>query len=304
MKPIVAIRKSKLSFKNEMLSALVAVVPALILYAVFTICPLFLNMVYMLTDWNGMSLNYNFIGLNNFKNVFNEPLFLQAFWNTIYFAVVSMSVGTVLQLSLALMLYRNFKGKNIARAIFYIPLVISAVVMSLSWRNIFQYTGYINMILEQLHLIKEPIDWFGNQATAMNTIIFVNMFESLGVGIVLITAGLNGIPKEVNEAADLDGAHGLAKFFRITFPLIMPSLSVLWFMGIVGSLQIFDLPFLMTPDGGPNNSTTTITTLIYKVLFTRNQFGLGSAMGFVFFLFIATLSIIQLRITRKREVEL
>lgn len=295
---------SKKRAKGELISALTAVIPALTLYLVFTISPLFLNMIYMLTDWDGMSLSYHFVGLHNFKKVFTDQLFLQTFVNTIYFAVVSILLGTVLQLSLALMMYKNFKGNSIARAIFYMPMVISGVVMSLSWRNIFQYTGYINMILQNLGVIKEPVDWFGNQSTAMLTIIIINALSGLGMGIIIITAGLNSIPNDVYEAAAIDGAHGIKSFLHITFPLIMPSLTILWFVGIVSTLQLFELPFLMTPNGGPNNSTTTISILIYKVLFERNQFGIGSAMGFVFFLFIATIAIIQLKVTRSREVEL
>lgn len=288
--------------KRELINSILAVIPALIIYVVFTCYPLFLSFFYSFTDWDGISKSYNFIGIKNFANVFNDDMVFTAFKNTIYFAVAAAIIGTVLQMVIALALHEKFLGKNAFRAIFYIPAVISTVVMAISWRNILQYIGFVNTFLTNIGLESFARDWLGDRNTAMNSLVMINTLQYLGIGMVILLAGLNSIPKDVYEASGLDGAVGFKKFVYITLPLIMPSVTIVSFTAITGSLKIFDLPYLMT-GGGPANATKTLSMEVYNQLFGNNNFGLGSAVGFVFFIFIATVSLIQLRITKSREVE-
>lgn len=288
--------------KKERLYATIALIPALLLFCMFTYYPLLKSMFYSLTDWNGYSTTYNFVGLDNFKAISVDSRMIKALLNTVYFSLVSVVLGTIIQLIFAVILHKSFKGCNVYRAIYYIPVVVSFMIMSLSWRFILQYDGVINSILRKIGLEGLTQDWLGNPNLSMNMIVLINLLQSAGTGIVLFMAGLNGISPDIYEAAELDGAKGFTLFRKITWPLIMPAVTITLFVGITGSLKIFDLPYMLT-GGGPLGSTETIMMLIYDTAFKNERFGRSSAMGIVFFLIIAIVSICQLTYSRKREVE-
>ena len=288
--------------KREVINSILAVLPALTVYFVFSCYPLFLSLIYSFTDWDGISKSYNFVGLRNFIALFKDDMVFLSFKNTIHFAVIAAIVGTILQMIIAIILHGKFTGRNVFRAIFYIPAVISTVVMALSWRNILQYVGFVNTFLKNIGLEHLSKDWLGSTGTAMNSLILINTLQYLGIGMIIFLAGLNSIPHDVYEASELDGAVGFKNFLYITLPLIMPSVTIVSFTAITGALKFFDLPYLMT-NGGPANATISLSMEVYNLLFSNNTFGLGSAVGFVFSIFIAAVSLLQLRVTRSREVE-
>ncbi|MEN6312891.1 MAG: sugar ABC transporter permease [Clostridiaceae bacterium] len=288
--------------RKEKYKSLIAAVPAIALFTIFVYYPLIMTIRYSLTDWNGYSANYNFVGLKNFLAVFRDTKFFQSFKNTIYFSAVSAIAGTILQFSLALILHGSLKGRNALKAIFYIPSVISMMIVALTWRQILQYNGIINELMKTLGLGKYIIDWIGDPKVAMNALIAVNTWQYLGTGIIIFLAGLSSIPQQIYEASDLDGASGFARFRHITLPLVMPSVTIVGFMAITGTLKQFSLSYVLT-NGGPLGSTRVLALHIYETAFANERFGIASAIGFMFFLFIAFCSIIQLKFTRKREVE-
>lgn len=288
--------------KKEKTYGVFATVPALILFLIFTYIPLLMTLGYSVTDWNGFSKNFNFVGLDNFLQVFKDTEVLQTFGNTLYFTVLVVVIGIVLQLMLAIFLFEKLKGRNVLRAIIYAPCIISPVIVSLTWVNFFQYAGIINEVLSKVGLEGLRVDWLGDVNIVKNVLIFINTWQWAGYGMIIFMTGLSSITQDVYEAGMLDGACGFKKFRYITLPLLMPSVTVNVFISITGALRLFDLPFVMT-GGGPINASKTISMTIYDNAFLYERFGYSSAIGVIFFLIIATVTVIQLKITRSREVE-
>lgn len=285
--------------KAEKRKSLLAVLPALCLFLVFTYVPLLMTLRYSITDWNGYSKDYNYIGLKNFGEIFRDSEVKAALGNTFYFTILSVGIGIVLQLMLAIFLFEKLKGRNIIRAILYTPCIISPVIVSLTWHNFFQYAGIINEILGKYDL---AMDWLGDPNIVKNVLIFINTWQWAGYGMIIFMTGLTSIPTDVYEAAMLDGASGWKKFRYITWPLLMPSVTVNIFVSITGALRLFDLPFVMT-GGGPMNASQTISMTIYDNAFLYERFGYSSAVGMLLFVMVAVITVIQLKITRSKEVE-
>lgn len=288
--------------KREKIYGVFATIPALILFLIFTYIPLLMTLGYSVTDWNGFSKNFNFVGIDNFVQVFKDTEVLQTFGNTMYFTVLVVVIGLALQLMLAIFLFEKLKGRNVLRAIIYAPCIISPVIVSLTWVNFFQYAGIINEVLSKLGLEGLRVDWLGDVSIVKNVLIFINTWQWAGYGMIIFMTGLSSISQDVYEAGMLDGACGFKKFRYITLPLLMPSVTVNVFISITGALRLFDLPFVMT-GGGPINASKTISMTIYDNAFLYERFGYSSAIGIIFFLIIATVTVIQLKLTRSREVE-
>ena len=288
--------------KREKIYGVFATIPALILFLIFTYIPLLMTLGYSVTDWNGFSKNFNFVGIDNFVQVFKDTEVLETFGNTMYFTVLVVVIGLALQLMLAIFLFEKLKGRNVLRAIIYAPCIISPVIVSLTWVNFFQYAGIINEVLSKLGLEGLRVDWLGDVSIVKNVLIFINTWQWAGYGMIIFMTGLSSISQDVYEAGMLDGACGFKKFRYITLPLLMPSVTVNVFISITGALRLFDLPFVMT-GGGPINASKTISMTIYDNAFLYERFGYSSAIGVIFFLIIATVTVIQLKITRSREVE-
>lgn len=293
--------KSK-NVKIETLYSILFLIPALLLFISFIYYPLIMTVKYSITDWDGFSKSYNIVGIKNFINIFKDSDTYTTILNTIYLAVLVLVIGTIAQLGLALIIDQNIKGSVVLKTIYYIPCVISGLIVGLTWTSFLQYTGIINEFLRIIHANSLIQDWLADPHIVKNVIVFVNTWQWTGYGLIIYLTGLNGVPVEVNEASLLDGASGFKKFRYVTLPLIMPAVTVSGFIGITGSLKMFDLPFILT-GGGPMNSSTTITMSIYKNAFSANMFGYSSSIGLTFFLFIAVITIIQLRVTRNLEVE-
>jgi raffinose/stachyose/melibiose transport system permease protein len=286
----------------DLLYALLFVLPALTLFLTFKYYPLSMTMFYSLTNWDGFSRSYQFVGLDNFISVFSDSKVLGAFYNTVYFAIVSIVLGTVIQLGLALILVNRIKGAKVFRTVLYMPAVISALIISMTWIAFFQYNGIINQTLKLVGLETLAHNWLAHPIITIHVLIVINIWQWAGYGMIIYITGLQAIPTEINEAAALDGATGWRKLRLITLPLIMPAVTINMFISITGSLRVFELPFVLT-GGGPMNTTNTVTMSIYNTAFLSNQFGYASSIGLVFFLFIATITLIQLTVTRRLEVE-
>ncbi|MDF2926252.1 MAG: sugar transporter permease [Paenibacillaceae bacterium] len=288
--------------KQEFMYACLFLAPALTVFLIFKYYPLMMTLFYSFTDWDGFSSRYSFVWFDNFIHIFQESKIYGAFYNTIYFAVASIVIGTVFQLGLALILVNKVKGNRFFRTILYMPSVISSLIIGLTWISFFQYNGIINQVLERAGLDSLVHNWLADAGITMNVLVAINIWQWAGYGMIIYMTGLQAIPAEVNEAASLDGATGWRKFVLITLPLIMPSVTINMFISITGALRVFELPFVLT-GGGPMNSTNTVTMQIYNTAFLSNQFGYASSIGLAFFLFIAVITFLQLRITRRLEVE-
>lgn len=278
------------------------VAPALIPFLVLIVWPFISSLYYSLTRWNGITSPV-FIGLDNFARLFREASFVAALTNTLVFALAGLLLSNVLSLLLALALFRAGKAQAVLRTIFYLPGVVSFVTMAIVWSSIYHYNGPINEILAGLGLDSWTREWLGNFDTVMPALILIMVWGGVGFGVVVFLAGLNSIPTELYEAADLDGAGALAKFRHVTLPLLMSSITIVTFLGLTTSLKIFDLPFLMT-NGGPGDSSSTLAMLIYKQAFSYSNYGYASAGGIVLFVLVAAISMLQIRATRGKEVQM
>ena len=282
--------------------ALLAALPALLLYLGFTCYPLVMSLAYAFTDWNGYSKTFNIVGAENFFTVFSDREIRQAFGNTLFFAVLSVALGLLLQTTLALLLSGRMRGRGLARTILYLPALFSSVIVALTWVSLLQYTGVVNELLRTLGLDRLVVDWLADVRAVKPALVLINLWQFTGLGMVVLMAGIASIPTEIHEAADLDGATGWAHTRQITLPLIMPAITVNLFLGITGALKVFELPLLLTK-GGPRNASTTVVMEVYTNAFGYERFGVASALGIVFFVFIAAITVTQLMVTRSREVQ-
>ncbi len=297
-----AAKRSAMSIREKR-AALLCVVPALLLYLAVVLGPQLLNLAYSLTDYDGFDPAFAFIGARNFlKALSADPDLIRAFLATLSFSFFSLAIGLVLQFFLAYRLYTGIPGGAFLKGLFYLPSIISMIILSLLWNGILKYNGILNNILQAMGLSSEKIDWLGSPSLAMGSLIFVNAWTYLGYGTIIFLAGLNSIPAELLESADMDGAEGARRLFGITLPLMMNSITVSLFVGLTGSIKIFDLPFVLTK-GGPIKSTTTIAMQIYKEAFEYQRFGYSSAIAVLFTAIIGILTFLQLRATRAREME-
>lgn len=294
-------KRSRLERKRD-LSNILFIAPALIFFVVFTYYPLIVNMYYSLTNWDGVSKEKPFIGLQNYKELFHDKVLGQTIGNTIYFAVVLIIMGLILQLGAALILFSKPKGHNFIKVLLYLPAVMSSIVLSFTWIQFLQYTGYINQLLKLLGCGEAAKTWLNDPETVKFWLCVIQSLQYAGYGAVFFLTGLNGVPQDVLEAADLDGAVGLRKFWRITVPLIMPSITVTLFISITGALNTYAIPFALT-GGGPNGASTTLTMQIRQRAFSFRQFGYASAVSIVFFVIVAVITGLQLSVTRGKEVE-
>ncbi|MGO1289428.1 MAG: carbohydrate ABC transporter permease, partial [Cellulosimicrobium funkei] len=240
----------------------------------------------------------NFVGIENFTGVFQDELFRKALVNTFYFVLVGIPLTMVLGLALAVALNSGIeKFRSVFRVGFYTPVVTSIVAVAVVWRFILQDSGLVNTVLGWVGI--DGPDWLNDSTWAMPSIILMAAWRNMGTLMIIFLAGLQAIPRDVYEAAEVDGAGSWRRFRSITVPLMRPTLLLGAVLLSVGFLQVFEEPFVMTK-GGPVNSTLTISYYVY------NQFGYGnyafaSAAAYVLFALIAALAAVQFRLLRSKE---
>ena len=268
------------------------VLPWVIGFLAFTLIPMVYSFVISFTNWNGHSA-IEFKGLTNYINIFTkDKTFWLALKNTFVYILISVPLNTIFAILLATLLNKRLPGSNIFRGIFYLPTICTGVAMYITWTYLFNGTnGYINVILETLGI--EGRNWLGEISTAMPSIIFMEMFN-IGTAMTIVLAGLQDVPRDFYEAADLDGASSLQKFFKITFPMISPVVFFNVLMAIIKGLQIFTQPYVMT-GGGPANSTFVYGLYLYNTAFSYGKFGYASSLAWVLFVIIITITMIIMK---------
>jgi raffinose/stachyose/melibiose transport system permease protein len=222
--------------------------------------------------------------------------------NTLIYGLGSTLFQNILGLAYAVFLNTNLKGRGIVRTIVYFPVIVAPIIMGYVFYFIFQYNGgALNDIL--LALGKEPIDWLGNGPRAVWLITLVNTFQYMGVSMVIYLAGLQAIPKEYLEAAEIDGASGFYKFIQITLPLLMPAITVSVVLNIIEGLKLFDVIISLT-NGGPGYASHSLSTMMSDLFFAGQNAGFAAALGNLMFVIISFFGITSLRFLRRREVDL
>jgi raffinose/stachyose/melibiose transport system permease protein len=274
--------------------------PAVIVILLFVEIPFLMSVTYSFTKWNGLDKAARFIGLANYRELLTDPGFVGAMSFTVIFTVLTVAAINVIALLLAVILDMRIRGKNVLRAAFYIPNIISLIVIGYVWRFIFS-RGF-DSLGSLTHLGIFQLSWLGDPHLVFFSVVLVSVWQSIGFYMVIYIAGLQTVPREQLEAAVIDGTSPVSRFFRITLPLIMPSVTVAVFYSISNALKTFDVIFSLT-FGGPGTATTSIALDIYKTAFSDNRFGYGSAKSVVLFLLILVVTVAQLNAFKRREVQ-
>lgn len=271
--------------------------PALILYSVFYVWPVFTGLYYSFTDWNGLSKKYNIIGFKNYINVLKDGRFRNSISLTFFYTILLVVFVMAIALALALLLNSKIKHRNLYRAIYFFPTILSLVTVGLIWNQIFY--AVIPSIGKALNISWLSHNILGNAKTALFGVLIVNVWQGVAIPLVIILAGLQSVPADLYEAALLDGASTWEKFKNITFPHIVPVLNVALVITMKAGFTVFDYIQAMT-GGGPGYATESIGVLIYKHGMTEMKFGYGAAESFILFLIIALISFIQIKYLDKK----
>ncbi|MBY9080724.1 sugar ABC transporter permease [Paenibacillus sp. HN-1] len=277
--------------------------PAFLIFSVFIVIPMLSSFYFSLTDWNGLNPHSHFIGLKNYQNIIHDSEVWIALKNTIIFAILVTVLQNILSLVLAMLLDGAGWLARFLRVFYLIPALLSALAIGFVWSYMYNPVfGVINMALENIGLGSWAQDWLGDPKWSMYSVVFTNIWQWTGLSLVIYLAGLQAIPGDLYEAADIDGANRWHQFKQITFPLIAPAFTVNILISIIGSFKVFDIIFVMTK-GGPGTATESLAILLYKKAFNYNEMGYGTAIAIVMFFIILFISVIQLRILRRREIE-
>jgi raffinose/stachyose/melibiose transport system permease protein len=258
---------------------------------------------YAFTDWNGISATAHWIGLRNFRDLFGSTIARSALWHTLELAAVYVVVVNVIGLGLALALNRTVKSRNLLRAIFFAPVILSPLATAYIWRFIFDYTGPLNGFFHSIGLGSLQRPWLGDPGIALWAVAAVFVWQNAGLAMSFYLAGLQGIPEELDEAAAIDGASNLLRLRAVTFPLLAPAMTISVAYSTIQAFRIFDTVVGLT-NGGPGSATETLTTQLFSQGFASNRFGYAAAFALVLVLLIATVSIAQIMLLRAREARL
>jgi len=275
--------------------------PALVIYILFLIVPMIGALYFSVVNWNGIKgAPLQFVGLENYLNVFKDKDFLISLKNMFAMVFFSVLFHTPIALLLAVAINTKFRGHRFFKVIYFVPTIFPLTAIGLLWYFIFMPNGSLNSLLEFIGLADLAKGWLIDSSTAMGAIIFVNIWAGVGYYMVILLAGLTTIPEEVYEAAEMDGASAVQKFFHITVPMLKPIITLCILMDIIGTVKVFDLIFVMT-EGGPNGLTNLPTTLMYYEAFRYNNYGVGSALGVIIFVIALVLTIGSESIMNRKE---
>lgn len=284
--------------KNNKLLPYLLVTPYLIHLLVFVAFPVIFSIYLTFNKWNIIS-PMEFIGLGNFVRVFQDALFFKAIYNTLKFLIVHIPLQILVALLLAEVLNQKIKFRAFFRAAFFLPVVVSGVVVSMMWQQLYSFdSGILNRLLITIGLGK--VGWLVDPDLAMVSIAVMATWKNVGLYVILFLVGLQTVPPQYYEAADLEGANHWQKFWYITLPMINPTIFMVVILSTIGGFSLFIEPYIMT-GGGPLNSTLSAVLYIYKQAFTNYHMGYSATLGFFFAFIILLVVVIQKRFIEKGE---
>ncbi|MFS0614422.1 carbohydrate ABC transporter permease [Lederbergia ruris] len=286
---------------SQIVQQLTFVGPAVVFFTTIMIIPFIVGIYYSFTDWNGISDSVNWVGLDNFKKIFSgEENFKRSFWFTFQFTITNVILVNLVGLILALLLTKPLKAKGFYRTVLFIPNVIGGLLLGYIFQFIFTRGMPAIGQMTGIEFLQTP--WLGTPDTAFWGIIVMSVWQSAGYMMIIYIAGITNVPNELVEAARIDGANEWKVIQTITLPLLMPSFTICLFLSINSSFKAFDQILSLT-GGGPFNSTEVVAMDIYLEAFTRSNMGLGSAKAMIFFIIIAIITLTQVWLTKRKEVE-
>jgi len=285
---------------SERAAELLFLVPALGVYLIVLVYPMLRGTIYAFTNWNGLSPNYRFVGFANFIHLTGDAQVLAAISTTLIMAVSLVVLQTGIGLVLALALDHRLRSRNLLRTLFFMPVVLTPVVVSFVWQYLLSSRGPVNLLLAAIGLGGWQQDWLGNPRLAVCSVIALTLWQSVGIAMVILLAGLQGVPRELIEAAQIDGANPWQRFRHIVLPLLAPAITITVVLALIHGLKFFDQVFVLT-GGGPGYATETLSTVIYKTSFQFTESGYGSSIALVFSVLVGGLVLATTHALRRRE---
>ncbi len=275
------------------------ILPSLIHLLVFLLIPLVFSLYLSFTDWRGPNpQNALFIGLENYQFLLGDRRFWEAMRNTAYYTALFVPGGMIASLIVALVMNQKLKGVNFFRTLFFMPVISSWVAVSIIWITLLDpQVGILNYLLQQVGIA--PVNWLGTPGTAMIAIVIIAIWKGLGFQMVIWLAGLQAIPEELHEAAEIDGANRWQGFIYITLPLLAPTTFFLAITGVIGSFQVFS-PIYVITGGGPRGSTDVVVYHIYTRAFEAYDMGYAASQAWVLFAVIFVATLIQVWLRRRQ----
>ena len=278
---------------------LVLVLPGMIIFTVGLIIPLFLSFRYSLTDWDGMTAKKTFVGIQNYIKLFKDKEFLESWWFTIKFTIGNTIIQNVLALLFAVALDSGIRFQKLYRAAFFVPCLISAIVVGFVWLKMFS-----NVLPAINDLLGTGFNFllFGKAETVLGGLLIANNWQWVGYWMLIYLAGLQSVPAELYEAAKVDGANAIHRFFNVTIPMLAPAITICVVGITTGSLKVYDL-LVASTQGGPGRASTSVIYKTYTTAINGRQYGYGSAMTVTLVIALLLVALIQVKGLRKKEVQ-
>jgi len=291
--PEVKLRKKK-KFNKQKIAPYLFVSPFIIIFLIFSLYP-FINSIIMSLE----SINFGqskFVGIDNYKRLFADPVFYIALWNVVKYTFWTILILVPLPIILAVIMnHENTKFKALFRSVFFLPVLTSTVIVGMVFKYAFSSdaSGVFNIWLSHLHI--GPVSWLDNAGTGMFALVLICVWRWLGVNMIYFLSGLQSIPKDLYECAEIDGASTWVKFKNITLPMIKPITTYVITISILGGFSLFNEPYVYWGATSPNNIGTTFLTYIYKSAFSDGDFGYACALGVAMFVIVVAINLIQVK---------
>jgi multiple sugar transport system permease protein len=274
--------------------AYLLIAPAVLSALAFVFVPMLFSLYWSFTEYNGFT-DPQWVGLDNYRTLLSTPRFQQALGNSLEFVLISMSLGPALGLGTALLLHAQRRLVGLFRSVYFLPVTVSLVATATVWKLLLNDSGLVNTVLRAVGLPGHS--WLTDTATALPAVAFASVWQGFGFETVIFLAALQSVPRELHDAASVDGAGAVRRFWHVTLPALRPTLLFVFVYGIIGGFQVFDQIFVMT-GGGPLGSTTTVVSYLVD-RFHELDLGTASAASYVLAVILAVLSYFQLRIYRR-----
>lgn len=284
--------------KRQKLTPYLFLLPGCVILGAFIFYPMLQAIWLSLTEYN-MIQDAEFIGTENYQNLFQDSLFWKTLMNTFIYLIGVVPALVIIPIFLAVLVNQKIKGIGFFRSAFFIPVVTSLVVAGIAWDWVYKEHGLLNYALEVVGIITEPIGWLTSTSTALFAVMVVTVWKGLGYYMIIYLAGLQSIPSDLYEAAKIDGANWWQQITRITIPMLMPFILVVSIMSSISAMKVFEEIYIMT-GGGPLHSSETLVFYIYTEAFENLNMGYASAAGVILFILTLIFSLINLKVMGKK----
>jgi len=271
------------------------ILPALVFYLFVVLIPSSQGLFFSFTNWNGLSSDWSFVGVDNFLRLFADPISVKAIGNTFIYAILSTVFENILGLLVALALHSRIKSRNVLRVVFFMPVVLLSVVVAYLWQYLLQVNnGAVTQLLQGVGFTGFNPNWLGDPNLVVYSISAIVIWQFTGYTMVIYLAGLQGVPQEQLEAASLDGAGPIQRFWYVVRPLLAPAITVNIMLSLIRGFMVFD-QIWVTTGGGPADTSHSLSTLVYRTAFQFGELGRGISIAVVLALIVAILGFFQYR---------